>query len=117
VLTGLNPAIVSAHFLASMVMVSLSAYLLYGVGEGDDVPVALVLRARGRRPPGGAPDGKRPPTTTSLAFRLRAHVATGAVGYTQRLTGQPEVLVLVHMFGASLIAVTLTNGVLSLRSR
>ena len=41
VLTGLNPAIVSAHFLASMVLVSLSAYLLYRVSEGDAAPVAL----------------------------------------------------------------------------
>ena len=41
VLTGLNPAIVAAHFLASMVLVSLSAYLLYRVGEGDAAPVAL----------------------------------------------------------------------------
>ena len=42
VLTGLNPAIVAAHFLASMVLVSLSAYLLYRVSEGDEAPVALV---------------------------------------------------------------------------
>ncbi|MHB8184846.1 MAG: COX15/CtaA family protein [Dermatophilaceae bacterium] len=44
VLTGLNPALVAAHFLASMVLVSLSAYLLYRVGEGDAPPVALVRK-------------------------------------------------------------------------
>src|SRR5665811_1454039 len=44
VLTGLNPALVVAHFLASMVLVSLSAYLLYRVGEGDAPPVALVRK-------------------------------------------------------------------------
>jgi cytochrome c oxidase assembly protein subunit 15 len=35
VLTGLNPAVVAAHFLASMVLVALSAYLLYRAAEGD----------------------------------------------------------------------------------
>jgi len=42
VLTGLNPALVAAHFLASMILVSLSTYLLYRVSEGDEPPVALV---------------------------------------------------------------------------
>jgi len=41
----------------------------------------------------------------------------GLVGYTQYLTGLPEVLVLVHMLGASLLAASLTYGVLSLRRR
>jgi heme a synthase len=35
VLTGLSPAVVAAHFLASMVLIALSAYLLYRAGEGD----------------------------------------------------------------------------------
>ena len=42
VLTGLNPGIVAAHFLVSMVLVSLSAYLLHRAGEGDAPPAAQV---------------------------------------------------------------------------
>ncbi|MDQ1484229.1 MAG: hypothetical protein QOF35_2305, partial [Actinomycetota bacterium] len=38
-------------------------------------------------------------------------------GYAQYLTGLPEVLVLLHMLGASLLVVSLTYGVLSLRTR
>jgi cytochrome c oxidase assembly protein subunit 15 len=44
-------------------------------------------------------------------------VLQGLVGYTQYLTGLPEALVLVHMLGASLLAVSLTYGVLTLRRR
>jgi cytochrome c oxidase assembly protein subunit 15 len=175
VLTGLNPAIVAAHFLASMVLVSLSAYLLYRVGEGDDPPVALVrpeIRAvgwvtaalgavvlllgtivTGSGPHSG--DASTPrfgfdPRTFSwlhadavmlfaglvVAVLLAVHltaadprprrawhavlgitVLQGLVGYTQYLTGLPEVLVVFHMLGASLIAVSLTYGVLSFRRR
>jgi cytochrome c oxidase assembly protein subunit 15 len=39
------------------------------------------------------------------------------VGYVQYLTGLPELLVMAHMLGASLLAVALTNAVLSLRKR
>ena len=175
VLTGLNPALVAAHFLASMVLVSLSAYLLYRVSEGDGPPVALVrheIRAvarvtaalggvvlvlgtvvTGSGPHSG--DASTPrfgfdPRTISwlhadavmlfvglvvavlLAVQLTANdprprqvwhavfgitVLQGLVGYTQYLTGLPEALVLVHMLGASLLAVSLTYGVLSLRKR
>jgi heme a synthase len=175
VLTGLNPAIVAAHFLASMVLVSLSAYLLYRVGEGDDPQVALVrpeIRrlawvtvalgagilvlgtvVTGSGPHSGDVDTPRfgfDPRTIAwlhadavmlffglvVAVLLAVHltatdprprrawhavfgvtVLQGLVGYTQYLTGLPEVLVLVHMLGASLLAVTMTNGVLSLRRR
>ena len=175
VLTGLNPAIVAAHFLASMVLVSLSAYLLYRVGEGDDVPVALVrpeIRwlawvvatlgalvlvlgtvVTGSGPHAGDADTPRfgfDPRTIAwlhadavmiffglvVAVLLAVHLTAtdprprrawhfvfgltllqGAVGYTQYLTGLPEALVLVHMLGASLLAVSLTYGVLSLRHR
>jgi len=175
VLTGLNPAIVAAHFLASMVLVSLSAYLLYRVGEGDGPRVALVrpeirtvawvtaalgavVLILGTIVTGSGPhsgDASTPrfgfdPRTVSwlhadavmlfagltfavlLAVRLTATdprprrawhavfgitVLQGLVGYTQYLTGLPEVLVLVHMLGASLIAVSLTFGVLALRRR
>jgi cytochrome c oxidase assembly protein subunit 15 len=175
VLTGLNPAVVAAHFLASMVLVSLSAYLLYRVGEGDDPPVLLVrpqirtvawataalgavVLLLGTVVTGSGPhsgDASTPrfgfdPRTISwlhadavmlfvgltvavlLAVRLTASdprprrawhavfgitVLQGLVGYTQYLTGLPEALVLVHMLGASLIAVSLTYGVLTLRRR
>jgi len=175
VLTGLNPALVAAHFLASMVLVSLSTYLLYRVNEGDQAPVALVRReiravawvtatlgavvlvlgtvVTGSGPHSG--DASTPrfgfdPRTISwlhadavmlfvgltiavlLSVQLTAAdprprrawhavfgitVLQGLVGYTQYLTGLPEVLVLVHMLGASLLAVSLTYGVLSLRKR
>ena len=175
VLTGLNPAIVAAHFLASMVLVSLSAYLLYRVSEGDEVPVALarneirslawvtaalgaVILILGTVVTGSGPnsgDAKTPrfgfdPRTISwlhadtvmlfvglvVAILLAVHLTTsdprprkawdavlgvtvlqGLIGYTQYLTGLPEVLVMVHMLGASLLAVSLTYGVLSLRRR
>jgi heme a synthase len=175
VLTGLNPAIVAAHFLASMVLVSLSAYLLYRVGEGDAPPVALarpqirsvawvtttlgaVILVLGTMVTGSGPhsgDASTPrfgfdPRTISwvhadavmlfvgltvavlLAVRLTAtdprprrawHAVLGItvlqamIGYAQYLTGLPDVLVMVHMLGASLVAVSLTFGVLSLRKR
>lgn len=175
VLTGLNPALVAAHFIASMVLVSLSAYLLYRVGEGDDVPVALVrpeirsvawvtaglgavVLILGTVVTGSGPhsgDAATPrfgfdPRTISwlhadtvmlfaglvvavlLAVHLTASdprprkvwhavlgvtVLQGLIGYAQYLTGLPEVLVLVHMLGASLLTVSLTYGVLSLRRR
>ena len=171
--TGLNPAIVAAHFLASMVLVSLSAYLLYRVGEGDGAPVALarkeirllawgaaalgvVILLLGTVVTGSGPhsgDASTPrfgfdPRTISwlhadavmlfvglvVAVLLAVHLTTtdprprkvwhavlgvtvlqGLVGYTQYLTGLPEALVLVHMLGAALLAVSLTYGVLSLR--
>ena len=175
VLTGLNPAIVAAHFLASMVLVSVSAYLLFRVGEGDLAPVALVrteirslawvtaalgavILILGTVVTGSGPhsgDAKTPrfgfdPRTISwlhadavmlfvglvVAVLLAVHLTSsdprprqvwravlvvtlvqGLVGYTQYLTGLPEALVMVHMLGASLLAVSLTYGVLSLRRR
>ncbi len=39
----------------------------------------------------------------------------GAIGYAQYFTGLPEVLVGLHMFGACLLVVTLTLGVMNLR--
>jgi len=175
VLTGLNPAIVAAHFIASMVLVSLSAYLLYRVDEGDGAPVALarneirslarvtaglgvVILLLGTVVTGSGPhsgDANTPRfgfdartiswlhadavmlfaglvvavllavrlTTTDPRPRKIWHIVLGVtvlqglVGYTQYLTGLPEVLVLVHMLGAAMLAVSLTYGVLSLRRR
>jgi cytochrome c oxidase assembly protein subunit 15 len=42
-------------------------------------------------------------------------VAQGLIGYVQYFTKLPELLVLVHMLGASLLVVTLTFGVLATR--
>jgi cytochrome c oxidase assembly protein subunit 15 len=175
VLTGLNPAIVAAHFLASMVLVSLSAYLLYRVGEGDAAPVGLARNeirslawgtaalgaviltlgtvVTGSGPHSGDADTPRfgfDPRTIAwlhadavmlfvglvVAVLLAVHLTTsdsrprkvwravlgvtllqGLVGFTQYLTGLPEVLIVVHMLGAGLMVVALTYGVLSLRRR
>jgi len=175
VLTGLRPETVSAHFLASMVLVGLSAYLLQRVREGEGPPTPLVRKevravavltsglgalvlvigtvVTGSGPHSGDPSTPRfglDPRTIAwlhadavmlftglvvavwLAVRLttpderprRAWLAVlvvtvlqGLVGYTQYVTGLPELLVLVHLLGASLLVVALTRGVLSLRSR
>jgi cytochrome c oxidase assembly protein subunit 15 len=175
VLTGLNPALVAAHFMASMVLVALSAYLLYRVSEGDQPPVALVappiavvakvtatlgvlILVLGTMVTGSGPhsgDASTPrfgfdPRTISwvhadavmlfvglmvavlLAVQLTATdprprrawhavlgitLLQGLVGYAQYLTGLPDALVMVHMLGASLLAVALTFSVLSLRRR
>ena len=43
-------------------------------------------------------------------------LAQGVVGYVQYFSGLPEVLVLAHMFGASVLVVAMTRGVLALRT-
>lgn len=48
---------------------------------------------------------------------LYVTLAQGAVGYTQYALDLPEVLVGIHMLGACALVVTLTYGVLSLRTR
>ncbi|MBM6399544.1 COX15/CtaA family protein [Phycicoccus sonneratiae] len=48
---------------------------------------------------------------------LGVSLAQGLVGYVQYLTALPEALVLAHMFGAAMLVVALTAGVLALRSR
>lgn len=53
---------------------------------------------------------------TAWRFVLLVTIAQGLIGYVQYLTGLPEMLVLAHMLLASLLVVTLTNAVLSLRS-
>lgn len=47
VLARLNPLVVSLHFLASMVLIALSTYLLVRAGEGDGPPVPVVRREIG----------------------------------------------------------------------
>ena len=46
---------------------------------------------------------------------LYVTIAQGFIGYVQYFTKLPEILVLVHMLGASLLVVALTFGVLSTR--
>lgn len=48
---------------------------------------------------------------------LGVTLAQGAIGYVQYATDLPEVLVLLHMLGASLLTVTLTALLVSLRRR
>lgn len=48
---------------------------------------------------------------------LLISLAQGVVGYTQYLTGLPEILVLVHMLGAAALAITVTGGLLTLWDR
>ncbi len=48
---------------------------------------------------------------------LGVSLAQGVVGYVQYFTALPEALVIAHMLGASLLVVSLTHGVLALRSR
>lgn len=47
---------------------------------------------------------------------LLVTLAQGLVGYTQYLTGLPEVLVLAHMLMAALLVVALTRGMVALRT-
>lgn len=57
------------------------------------------------------------PESVSIAWRavLIVTLAQGAIGYVQYLTDLPEVLVLLHMFGAAALVVALTHGLVSLR--
>lgn len=48
---------------------------------------------------------------------LMISLAQGMVGYTQYLTGLPELLVLVHMLGAAALTITVTAGILTLWDR
>ncbi|MFV0464101.1 MAG: COX15/CtaA family protein [Nostocoides sp.] len=172
----LNPAAVSLHFLASMVLVALSTYLLYRYREGADGPVralvpspvrilayveaaltAVVLvmgtLVTGTGPHSGDRDVHRYPFDPQMMSWLHADLvmvffgfaigiyvaakvtaagtsaprawltviiigaAQGLIGYAQYFTGLPEVLVLLHMLGASLLVIAVTFGVLSLRDR
>ena len=48
---------------------------------------------------------------------LLVTLAQGVIGYVQYFTGLPEAVVALHMLGASLLVVTLTRGLLTLRTR
>lgn len=175
VLTGLNPWIVMAHFLLSMVLVAVSTALLSGTRDERPGPGTLVVHPLARRlafvtaavgavvlalgtvVTGSGPhsgDAVTPNRTgfdprtmswlhadavmlfcglvvaTLVAVLITATtervkrtwyavlvvtLAQGVIGYAQYLTGLPVLLVLLHMLGASLLAVALTRGVLDTR--
>lgn len=56
-------------------------------------------------------------TRRAWTWVLVVTLAQGVVGYVQYFTGLPEAVVAAHMLGASLLVVTLTRGLLSLRTR
>lgn len=170
VLTGLNPWIVAFHFLCSMGLIAVSAWLYWRrtlpVGRTRSlvhplvtrlqwvlVAVAAVVLALGTVVTGSGPhsgDADTPartgfdPRTISwlhadavmlfvgicvavwLGARLTERaagparawwvvlvvtLAQGLVGYVQYLTKLPEVLVLAHMLGASLLVVAIVRAV------
>lgn len=79
-----------------------SVMLFVGLVIGSWLVVHLTARAA------GAADAWR------VVFLVT--LAQGLIGYVQYFSGLPEVLVLAHMFGASILVLTLTRGILSLRS-
>jgi cytochrome c oxidase assembly protein subunit 15 len=172
--TGLNPYIVAAHFLVSMVLVAASTYLVLRAREpsGPTTPtvpglvrslavgtaalagVVLVLGTvvTGSGPHSGDADeparfgfdprtiswlhadavmlfvglvtavwvatrltgrGSRPARAWALV--LGVTLAQGLIGYTQYLTGLPEVLVLAHMLGACLLVIAVVAGMVAFR--
>jgi heme a synthase len=60
--------------------------------------------------------GDRRPARAWLVV-LGVALAQGLIGYVQYFTDLPEALVIAHMLGASLLVVSLTAGILSLRRR
>ena len=48
---------------------------------------------------------------------LAVALAQGLIGYVQYFTDLPEALVVAHMLGATLLVVSLTHGILALRTR
>ncbi len=169
VLTGLNPWIVAFHFLCSMVLIAVSAWLYWRHARPAGHTVSLVhplvertawavcvlagvVLALGTVVTGSGPhsgDAEAPartgfdPRTISwlhadavmlftglviavwLGARLTGRsdrpgrawavvlfvtLAQGLIGYVQYLTALPEVLVLAHMLGASLLVVAIARA-------
>jgi cytochrome c oxidase assembly protein subunit 15 len=54
--------------------------------------------------------GRSPAPSRAWAVVLAVTLLQGLLGYTQYLTGLPEVLVLLHMLGASLLVIALVFG-------
>ncbi len=63
-----------------------------------------------------AVDDVRGPARAWLVV-LAVALAQGLIGYVQYFTDLPEALVVAHMLGASLLVVSLTHGILALRTR
>ena len=76
--------------------------LFVGLVVGTWVAVRLTARATG--------------AATAWRDVVLVTLAQGLVGYVQYFSGLPEVLVLAHMFGASILVVALTRGLLAIRS-
>ena len=94
--TGFDPRFVSwVHADAVMLFVGLVVAML----------VAVHLSTRS------------PATRSAWRVVLVVTLAQGLVGYVQYFTGLPEILVGVHMLGATLLVVTLTTGMLRLPGR
>lgn len=93
---GLDPRTISwLHADAVMLFVGLVVAVLLAVRLTTDNPLA-------RR---------------AWLVLLGVTLAQGLVGYTQYFTGLPWVIVLVHMLGATMLVVSMTWAVLSLRTR
>ena len=71
--------------------------------------VAVVVAVRLTDSPG--------PARRAWLAVLGVTLAQGVVGYAQYFTGLPEAVVALHMLGASLLVVTMTRGLLTLRTR
>lgn len=82
--------------------------LFIGLLLGTLIAVRLIVGAAGEQ--------RAERMRTAWRFVLLVTIAQGLVGYVQYLSGLPEILVLAHMLLASLLVVSLTNAVLSLRS-
>ncbi len=94
--TGFDPRFVSwVHADAVMLFVGLVVAML--------VAVHLTTRS--------------PAARSAWRVVLVVTLAQGLVGYVQYFTGLPEILVGVHMLGATLLVVTLTTGMLRLPGR
>lgn len=175
VLTKLNPAVVSLHFLLSVPLVA-AAFALYarsGEGAGPAVPlvrtelrwlgraliaVVLALIVAGSVVTGSGPHGGDPAAprygfnmqdvaqlhadivwitvgltfalllalrltnapsraTRAAAILLGVELAQGVIGYVQYFLGVPELLVMLHVLGASLVWIATLNVSFTLRER
>jgi cytochrome c oxidase assembly protein subunit 15 len=79
-----------------------SVMLFVGLVVGMWIAVRLSARAPG--------------AVTAWRDVVLVTLAQGLVGYVQYFSGLPEVLVLAHMFGASVLVVAMTRAVLALRT-
>lgn len=175
VLTHLNPAVVSGHFLASVPLVAAAVALYMRAGEGAG-PVRSAVRTElrwlgrvlvaavaalivagtvvtGAGPHGGDPQAPRygfdieevaqlhadivwitvgltfalllglrltnapARATRAAAILLVIELAQGAIGYVQYFLGVPELLVMLHVLGASVVWVGAVNVLFKLRTR